>query len=75
MNREALVKVPIGSALRVGGGSFMFQKYIYIREKATFIKPYICIIRAFFIDLEHPAGGNGPSGAGFAAIRRHGTTE
>ena len=53
----------------------MFQKYIYIREKATFIKPYICIIRDFFIDLEHPAGGNGPSGAGFAAIRRHGTTE
>lgn len=53
----------------------MFQKYILIRENATFKGPYICKIRAFFIDLEHPAGGNGPRGAGFAATCRHGTTE
>ena len=39
------------------------------------ICPYICKIRAFFIDLEHPAGGNGPRGAGFAATCRHGITE
>ena len=58
-----------------GGGSFMFQKYIYIREKATFMKPYICKIRAFFIDLKHPAGGNGPRGAGFVAKCRHRITE
>lgn len=32
-------------------------------------------MRAFFIHFEHPAGGNGPSGAGFAATCRHGTTE
>lgn len=39
------------------------------------ICPYICKIRAIFIVLKHPAGGNGPSGAGFVAKCRHRTTE
>lgn len=56
----------------------MFQKYIIILENTTFKSDYFPVYlqnTGFFILLKHPAGGNGPSGAGFAATCRHGTTE
>lgn len=46
-----------------------------MQRLSPIICPYICKIRAFFIDLKHPAGGNGPSGAGFVAKCRHRITE